>query len=262
MALAVGQQITTPQLAALTAGGDNYIRTKNKQVRGLAYKINENPYAPTAPGQPGIILFGTGRRRKTSAYLFRDSGAIVPAFIKRKTNRWEYIGDFRTTGIDEDTATIRTYCGRGNPNTKAGVLFVAPAVQLPQTPDVEVVGRAFGTPETRKAVERAAVDFVTGKLEQRGFTVKNLEKENLGYDLSAVRNRTTLLVEVKGTDSTQPHFFLTRNEDLAANQRPDWRLFIVCNARRNPSHHEYTADEMRRTFAFDPLAWECVQKTT
>jgi hypothetical protein len=38
--------ITTAELAALTAGGDDYIRTKNNEVRGLALRLDVNPRAP------------------------------------------------------------------------------------------------------------------------------------------------------------------------------------------------------------------------
>jgi hypothetical protein len=259
MPLTTGQHFTTAQLATLTAGGDNYIRTKKGQIRGLAYKIQENPYAPTALGQQGIVVFGTGPRRKASAHLFLNSEAVAPAFVKRRTNDWEYIGDYRATRIAEDAATIRRYCGERNPTKQAGVLFITPVAPPPQTPKIDLVGGGFGTPETRKAVEKAAIDFATKVLEERGFTIHNVEMQNLGYDLSAVRKSTVLLVEVKGTDSPQPRFFLTRNEALAAEQQREWRLFVVCNARSNPSVNEYAAEDMRRTFAFEALAWECIK---
>ena len=39
--------ITTAALAALTAGGDDYIRTKGNIVRGLALRLDLNPSALT-----------------------------------------------------------------------------------------------------------------------------------------------------------------------------------------------------------------------
>jgi hypothetical protein len=259
MPLTLGQQLTTAQLATATAGGYNYIRTKRGQVRGLAYKIRDNHYAPTAPGQPGIIVFGTGSRRKASAWLFLNSQAVVPAFIKRGTNNWEHIGDYRAASIAEDPITIRKYCGKREPATQAGVLFITPVSLSLQLPVVDVVGGGFGTPESRKAVEKAAIKFVTKILKERGFVINNVERDNLGYDLSAVKSSTVLQVEVKGTDSPQPRFFVTRNEARAADQHEEWKLFVVCQARSAPVLHEYTVEEMRRTFAFEPLAWECVK---
>ena len=91
--------LTAAELAQATAGGVNYIRTKKNKVRGLAFKPTFNPHSPKAPGESGTIVFGTGKRRTGSAYLFLKSGAAVPTYAKRGTNAWEYFGDYRATKI-------------------------------------------------------------------------------------------------------------------------------------------------------------------
>ena len=109
-------------------------------------------------------------------------------------------------------------------------------------------------------MEAAAIAFVVRALEQRGFQVIDYQSKNCGYDLLAFSKSTKLLVEVKGTDCSEPRFFLTRNEYRCAVEMREWRLFVVCAARSAPCLYEYSGEEMRRTFVLEALAWECTAK--
>ncbi len=133
------------------------------------------------------------------------------------------------------------------------------AVEQPEEIAVQVSGGGFADPKTRKKVEAAAIAFVTHELNRRGFQVHDHQRDNQGYDLLADSPSSRLLVEVKGTDSLEPRFFLTRNERRCGSEKDEWRLFVVCKARSAPLLHEYTADEMHRRFTLDPLAWECMR---
>lgn len=248
--------LTTAELAQATAGGDDYIRTKHKKVRGLAYDPKRNPHAPKVPGEPGKIVFGIGPRRSGRARLFLESQVAAPTYVKRDTDAWEYIGEYRAVKILRDKATIEKYRGSCPADTQAGVLFIESVFE----PELQVSCGGFGDPETRKAVEAAAIAFVTYELEQREFQVKDVQREKRGYDLLAVSPSGTLLIEVKGTDYLEPRFFLTRKERRCSSEQGEWRLFVVCNARSAPVLHEYTAKDMYSQFAFDPLAWECTRK--
>lgn len=55
--------ITTKQLAAATAGGDDAIRTRNGRVVGLALRLDMNPDAPY------VIIVGKGVQRERRAQL-------------------------------------------------------------------------------------------------------------------------------------------------------------------------------------------------
>ena len=105
--------ITTRELAQLTAGGDDYIRTKRNVVKGLALRMDLNPDAPDA------IVFGKGPRVEARAKLFLKSGAVVPAYVKRRVNEWEYLGQFRATAIRDDYRTIERHRGTRKPGTVA-----------------------------------------------------------------------------------------------------------------------------------------------
>lgn len=239
--------VTTTELAAITAGGIDYIRTKDNVVKGLALRLDLNPDAPDA------VVFGKGKNIEARAALLLESGAIVPTYVKRKTNLWEYLGQYRATSVRADKSTIATYGYTRERNSVAGVLFL----ESMSEPKIQVSGGGYADAQTRREIEVAAIEFVTRQLVKERFAVHDHQRENRGYDLMAERDGHKLFVEVKGTDASIPRFFLTRNESKRSTELVEWRLYVVCSARRAPALHTYTESEMRSAFSFDPLAWEC-----
>jgi hypothetical protein len=246
--------LTTAQLAKATAGGRGYIRTKERVPVGLAYNLKLNPRAPEHFGDPGAIVVGKGYYRERNAKRFVKLGLAIPAYLKRPNGAWEYVGEYRTTTFREDKEAIKEYGSNREPGSVAGVLFVQPVSEL------EVSGGGFPDSATRKKVEAAAIKFVFGALVQEGFDVVDHQKENRGYDLLARSASSRLLIEVKGTNYSEPRFFLSRNERRCSEAENGWRLFVVCNAQTAPSLVKYTAAEMHQNFKLDPLTWECIQK--
>lgn len=242
----LSKTITTQELAKLTAGGDDYIRTKLNVVKGLALRMDLNPDAPDA------VVFGKGPRVEGRARLFLESGAVVPAYVKRGVNKWEYLGLFRATEIRYDKATIESHLGNRKPEDVAGVLFLEP-----EEARITVSGGGFPDSKTRKEIENAAIKHVTNFLKKEGFQVDDRQDENLGYDLLATKDTVTRFIEVKGTDGQEPRFFITRNESKFADENCEWFIYIVCLARKSPQLHVFTGREMHQKFTFDPLAWEC-----
>jgi Domain of unknown function (DUF3883) len=242
--------LTTQELADATAGGDDYIRTLNNQVKGLALRLDLNPEAPE------IIAFGDGPRIVSRAKLLLASAMAVPTYVKRDVNEWEYLGEYRATAIRWDAQTIEKYSANREGEKIAGVLFLESAAE----PKVQVTAGGYADAETRREIELAAIEIVTRELKLRNFMVHDRQRENRGYDLLAVSEQETLMVEVKGTDSLHPRFFLTRNEWNCAKAQPDWRLFVVCQARGTPKLHEYTQMDIGNLFLMEPLAWECTQE--
>jgi predicted HNH restriction endonuclease len=110
--------ITTAELAARTAGGDDYIRTKNNKVKGLALRLDLNPEAPS------VIVVGKGPIIVKKARILADSMMGVPTYIKYRKNAWEYIGFYRATKYSEDSEVIAEHKGNRNIADIAGVLFM------------------------------------------------------------------------------------------------------------------------------------------
>jgi hypothetical protein len=240
--------ITTAELAIRTAGGDDYIRTKGNEVKGLALNPSLNHQAPN------VVVVGKGPRIEARAKRFLKSGLTVPTYMKRGTNAWELIGDYRAIDYKTDALTIRKHRGDRPFDEVAGILFL----ERTDETTVDVRGGGFADSKTRKEIEQAAIKFVTDHYKAQDYTVESRESQNLGYDLLAVKASTTLYLEVKGTDGTSPRFFLTRNECKCAGQEANWRLLIVTKARTTtPELQILTIQEVKRMFKLDPLAWEC-----
>ncbi|VVE51334.1 hypothetical protein PIN31009_04674 [Pandoraea iniqua] len=116
--------------------------------------------------------------------------------------------------------------------------------------------KGFGTPEHRKAVEKAAEDAVIAHYQSDGFACERVTHLPCGYDFVFSKKGKKLHVEVKGTASSNPQFFLTRNEyreGMLSN--PRWRLAMVTNALRAPEIAVYARNELNDTFDLDPYVY-------
>ena len=242
--------ITTAELAQRTAGGDDYIRTKDNKVKGLALNPVLNEDAPE------IVVVGKGPNIEARAKRFLESDIAVPTYLKHDTNAWELVGSYRAIEYRTDGATIRTHRGDRPFNEVAGILFL----ERTDEATVDVRGGGFADAKTRKEIEQAAIQFVTAHYEAQDYKVESRESQNLGYDLLAVKPDSTLKLEVKGTDGVAPRFFLTRNERRCAAQNADWRLVLVTSARTAPQLQTLTIQDVERIFNLDPLAWECTPR--
>lgn len=150
--------------------------------------------------------------------------------------------------------SLPQYCDSRPRHEVAGILFLERTDEL----SVTVRGGGFASAETRKAIEKAAVDFVTAHFELLGYRIHDRQADNLGYDLLAVKGPQALKLEVKGTDATFPRFFLSRNEYKCAQRDPEWCLAVVSSARQSPQLQLMGIAELERIFSMDPMAWECL----
>lgn len=100
--------------------------------------------------------------------------------------------------------------------------------------------------ERRKQIEVAAIMAVGSKLEGMGYTIKSVEKENLGYDLVATRKEEVLHYEVKGRSGKEVCADLSANEfdclklyERERKPRAHYRVAIVTDALTNPVINEF-----------------------
>jgi len=105
-------------------------------------------------------------------------------------------------------------------------------------------------PELRARVERVSVDVVVAHYRKGGFTVRSVEKENLGWDLNVTKNgRLSFRVEVKGRGG-RGDVELTPNEYAAMRNKKDrvsYRLAVVRDA--------LSLSPVLTLFAYDSDGW-------
>jgi hypothetical protein len=242
--------VNTAELANLLAGGDDYIRTKDNVVVGLALKPSLNPNAPE------VIVFGVGPNITRRAQLFSRTETPVPVYIKCAVNVWRYAGMYKSIGLSKKSTDIERYRANRPIERIEGILFL----ERCDTNSPETAGGGFANAKTRKETELAAINFVIGWLNKQKYEVQDLQSKNLGYDLKATKGEHSMLIEVKGTDFPVPRFFISRNEERCSRNEANWKLFVVTTARDKPKLHRYSAKEMLNTFLFENLSWQCTPR--
>lgn len=117
--------------------------------------------------------------------------------------------------------------------------------------------KGFGTPEHRQKVEKAAECAVIKYYKAKGYTYERVTHLPCGHDFVFTNGGLVLHVEVKGTASSSPQFFLTRNEHAKGLQsNPAWRLAMVTSAlSATPDIIEYDAAELNRAFDLEPYVY-------
>ena len=104
--------------------------------------------------------------------------------------------------------------------------------------------------EAKKLVEEAANKLVKETYEKRGFKVLSVEKDNLGWDLEARKDKVHLRIEVKGLANEEISAHITQNEysKMRDKDNANYRLCIVTNALHTPE---------LSTFIYDGDKWIC-----
>jgi len=84
--------------------------------------------------------------------------------------------------------------------------------------------------EKRKRIEIAAMDATAVYFEEKGFDVKYVHNDKLGWDMEARKGKSLLLLEVKGTSQPLNSILLTPNEYLHCSNKTNYRICILENA--------------------------------
>ncbi|MGD1019752.1 MAG: DUF3883 domain-containing protein [Verrucomicrobiia bacterium] len=105
-------------------------------------------------------------------------------------------------------------------------------------------GRKWRIDQARKLrIERSAINVVSDYYINRGYDIRSVEKEHVGYDLVASLVRRRLLIEVKGTSFTSDTVItvnLSPNEyQRSKSQRRRYRICIVTGCLSSPIVHEF-----------------------
>ena len=117
----------------------------------------------------------------------------------------------------------------------------------------------FPDQDHRDLVEAKSMEIMMDLFVKEGLNPQDVSNLNLGYDIDVLADNglSVYHVEVKGTASDAPGFFLTRNEWSSAETDPLWELAVVTNALTECQVDRYTHKEVERYFGFEPLVWRC-----
>ncbi|MDA1050314.1 MAG: DUF3883 domain-containing protein [Planctomycetota bacterium] len=93
-------------------------------------------------------------------------------------------------------------------------------------------------------------------LKDRGFTLKSVERDRIGYALLARRKNSELHVELKGVAGDTPDFIITGNEVRQASTDKEFRLIVVINAlKRERRAIEISGKEFLACYQLEAVAY-------
>jgi hypothetical protein len=98
--------------------GDGFLRYEDGRIVSAALQPKLNPDAPQ------VILVGKGPRRERSARLLCEQREPIPVYLKRGTNRWEYMGEFSVERWSEEESEISEHARRADRNDVARVIYL------------------------------------------------------------------------------------------------------------------------------------------
>ncbi len=119
-------------------------------------------------------------------------------------------------------------------------LQVLQYVETRKAPEI-VQSHQHGTPHQpdpflRQKVEQAAIAVVKEHYTRLGYQVDSVERDNVGWDLNAIRDKRELKLEVKGLSSSDVVIQLTPNEyAMMQKHRDTYRICIVTTALTEPA---------------------------
>lgn len=76
------------------------------------------------PAAPNVVLPGNTVGRMRWAEAFYEQQTPVPCFLKRETNAWEYVGDFRVARRSLEASDIRDHALRTGRPEISQVLYL------------------------------------------------------------------------------------------------------------------------------------------
>lgn len=224
---------------------------------------NDGTFLYTGEGQRGDMSFVGGNR------AIRDhqkNGKALQVFEQDKKDKrfLRYLGE-----MEYAQHTYREAPDTDGKQRKAIVFHLRPVGRL--SPDSAVVaaalsgelpvggrikGGGFGSVETNRRVEKAAVEFVRRRYEQDGWSVHSVEAEKVGYDLRCEKGDEEAHLEVKGTQADDVCFIITAAEVRnALIDRRHLTCVVTAALTSGPKMFTFTRDEFPKKIELEPIAF-------
>jgi hypothetical protein len=224
---------------------------------------NDGIFLYTGEGQHGDMRLVGGNRAIRD---HRENGKALQVFEQDKKDKrlLRYLGEMQYA-----QHSFREAPDTDGKQRKAIIFHLRPVGTL--SPDSAVVaaalageasvsgrgkGGGFGSVETNRQVEKAAIDFVRHHYEKDGWTVRSVEAQKVGYDLSCERGDTQVHVEVKGTQGDEVCFIITAAEVRNAMiDRKHLTCVVTAALTAAPKMFTYTRDEFSEKMQLEPIAF-------
>ena len=111
----------------LGGGVQDYLPHADGKVTYGAFAKDLNPDAPST------VLPGTGDEIERWARVFYEQGDAVPVFIKKRSNEWVYMGQYRCVELSEDRDAIAAQAKKTGRGDITMVLRLERAREAPST---------------------------------------------------------------------------------------------------------------------------------
>jgi hypothetical protein len=215
----------------------------------------------TGEGQHGDMKFVAGNR------AIRDhveDGKTLQVFEQQKKDKrfLRYLGEMKFADHE-----YRQALDTNGKQRKAIVFHLRPVGTL--APDSALVsaalggegttlkgGGGFGSVETNRRVEKAAIGFVTCRYEENGWTVASVEAQKVGYDLRCNKEGEEAHVEVKGTQGDDVCFIITAAEVRNAMiDRKHLTCVVTAALTSAPKVFTYSREEFSKKLQLEPIAF-------
>ncbi|MFL5614850.1 MAG: DUF6697 family protein [Gemmatimonadaceae bacterium] len=87
----------------LGGGVQDYLPHVGGRITYGAFSLDLNPQAPA------VVLPGDGPEIMKWARVFADQQQAIPVFIKKRSNEWTYMGEYRCAELIEDVEVIAVH---------------------------------------------------------------------------------------------------------------------------------------------------------
>jgi hypothetical protein len=222
----------------------------------------------TGEGQRGDMKFGGGNRAIRDHTADRKSIHVFEQDKKDKRflrylGEMEYVAHAFREMPDTDGKSRQAIVFQLRPVGQLSPDSAAVAAALePEMSPVDGKGGGFGSVETNRRVERAAIEFVKCHYEHNGWRVTSVEAQKVGYDLRCEKEEATEHVEVKGTQSDEPCFIITAAEVRNAMiDRKHVTCVVTAALTSSPKMLTCSRDKFMSEIQLEPIAFRARLRT-
>ncbi|WP_052464662.1 hypothetical protein [Geoalkalibacter subterraneus] len=114
-----GNSYTRTDINRILGGGiQEYLPHMDGQVVCACLKESMNP------GIPDVILVGEGVNVVRYAKVFASQKQFVPVFIKRESNEWIYVGNYRVRNVNEEQGHVKALAAKAGRSDLVMVLYL------------------------------------------------------------------------------------------------------------------------------------------